>query len=105
VKRIKRRYLLLEYEVDGAIEEHAFMATIWAAFYKLYGEHGASLANLAPINFDCGDKKAIIRTNLAVVDNIRTAIASITFLAGKPIAVHVTAVSGTIRGLIKKALS
>jgi len=75
------------------------MDTIWGALYKLYGEYGASQARLALISFDGERKQAILRASLDVVDNVRTAIASITSISDKPVAVHVLAVSGTVKAL------
>ncbi len=78
------------------------MDLVWGALYKLYGEVGASQASLALISFDAETKRAILRANLSVVDNVRTAVASITFVSGRPAAVHVLAVSGTIKALEAK---
>ena len=94
--------MLLHFEADHAIEEREFIDTVWAAIYRLYGEYGASHTSLAPISFDGANKRAILRANLTVVDDVRTAIASITSISGKPSAVHVVAVSGTIKGLREK---
>jgi RNase P/RNase MRP subunit POP5 len=93
----------MQFESESVVEERQFMDTIWAAIYRLYGEYGASLTNLAPISFDGVSKRAVLRANLTVVDNVRTAIVSITSISGKPSAVHVVAVSGTIKGLREKA--
>ena len=103
MKRIKRRYILLNLDTDHIIEEREFIDTIWASLYKIYGEYGASQANLAPINFNGAAKQAILRVNLAIVDQTRTAIATITSISGKPATVHVVAVSGTIKSLRQKA--
>jgi RNase P/RNase MRP subunit POP5 len=92
----------MQFESDSVVEERQFMDTIWAAIYRLYGEYGASLTNLAPISFDGANKQAVLRANLAVVNDVRTAIASITSISGKASAVHVVAVSGTIKGLREK---
>ena len=105
LKRVKRRYILMQIESDSTIEERQFIDTVWAAIYKLYGEQGASLTNLSPISFDGASQRAIMRANLTVVDNVRTAIALITSISGKASAVHVVAISGTIKGLREKTSS
>jgi RNase P/RNase MRP subunit POP5 len=99
LKRIKRRYLDLKIDAEAAIKEREFMDAVWAALYKLYGEFGASQASLALISFDSAEKRAVLRANLNVVDNVRVAIASITAVSGIAAAVHVLAISGTIKSL------
>ncbi len=76
-----------------------FMDAVWGAVTKLYGEYGASLTSFALIHYDAQEKLAVLRTNLAAMDNVRTALASITSVTGKEAAVHVLAVSGTIKAL------
>ncbi len=99
MKRVKRRYLALQLDADSLFGEWEFLDAVWGALTRLYGEYGASLASLALISFDGIKKRAVLRANLAVVDNVRTALASITSVSGKPAAVHVLAVSGTIKAL------
>jgi RNase P/RNase MRP subunit POP5 len=99
LKRAKRRYLALQVDSDGAPTPKEFIDAVWSAVTKLYGEYGASLASLALIDYNAEKKKAMIRTALATVDIVRTALSSITFLAGKEAAVHVVAVSGTVKSL------
>jgi RNase P/RNase MRP subunit POP5 len=101
LKRIKRRYLALQIDIDGVPSRKEFMDALWSAVVKLYGEYGASLTSLALIDYDAEKKTAMIRTSLATVDLVRASLASITFLAGKDAAVHVLAVSGTIKALGK----
>jgi RNase P/RNase MRP subunit POP5 len=103
LKRIKRRYLKLQLDTNVAVSERQLMEGIWGALSKLYGEFGASLASLALISFDEANKKAILRTNLVAVDNVRVAIASITSISGNDAAVHVSAISGTIKALREKS--
>jgi RNase P/RNase MRP subunit POP5 len=79
------------------------MDAIWNAVTKLYGEYGASLTSLALIDYDVEKKTAVIRTSLATVDLVRASLASITSVAGREVAVHILAVSGTIKALRKKA--
>ena len=79
-----------------------FIDAVWAAVTKLYGEHGASLTSLALIDYDLEKKTAVIRTSLTTLDLVRASLATITSVAGNEAAVHVTAVSGTIKALYLK---
>jgi RNase P/RNase MRP subunit POP5 len=78
------------------------MNAVWDAVTKLYGEHGASQTGLNLIDYDGEKKFAVIRCMLTAVDMVRAALASITKVGNKPLALHVTLVSGTIRSLHKK---
>ncbi|MCW4009930.1 MAG: Rpp14/Pop5 family protein [Candidatus Bathyarchaeota archaeon] len=102
MKRIKRRYLALQLEVSVVPTEREFLDAVWGAVTRLFGECGASLAGLALISFDAEAKRAVLRVNLKVVDNVRAALATVTSLVGREAAVHVVAVSGTIKALRKK---
>jgi RNase P/RNase MRP subunit POP5 len=81
--------------------QREFVDAVWCAVTRLYGEYGASQTSLALINYDVGEKLAVVRTSLATVDIVRTALASITCVAGREAAVHLLAVSGTIKALRK----
>jgi RNase P/RNase MRP subunit POP5 len=99
LKRIKRRYFALQLECDGVPTERELMDAIWAAVTKLYGEVGASLTGLALIDFDVERKVAVIRVSLASLDMVRASLATVTIIAGRWTAVHVLAVSGTLKAL------
>jgi len=92
--------LALDY--DGALDSKEFMATVWNAFLKLYGEYGASRTGLTLIDYDAEKRFAIIRTVHTAVEMARTALASISKIGNKPAAVHVLVVSGTLKALYKK---
>jgi len=102
LKRVKRRYLALQIDSDGAPSRKEFLDTVWKAVAKLYGEHGASLTSLSLIEYDAEKKSGIIRTSLVTMNLVRASLASITSVAGKDAAVHVLAVSGTIKALREK---
>jgi ribonuclease P/MRP protein subunit POP5 len=99
LKRVKRRYLALQLDSDNVPGEKVFLDAVWHAVSQLYGEYGASLTSLALIDFDAEGKTAVLRTSLLTVNAVRAAIASITRIEGKPVAVHVLAISGTIKAL------
>jgi ribonuclease P/MRP protein subunit POP5 len=99
LKRVKRRYLALQLECEVLPTEREFIDSLWAVITKLYGEVGASTSGLTLINFDLEQKTAIIKVSLAALAMARASLATVTSVAGKPGAVHVLAVSGTIKSL------
>jgi RNase P/RNase MRP subunit POP5 len=99
LKRVKRRYLALQLDTNGAPSPKEVLDAVWGAVTQLYGEVGASLTSLALIDYDVEGKAAVLRTSLATLGIVRASLASITRVAGKEAAVHVLAVSGTIKGL------
>ena len=103
MKRVKRRYLALQLDSEGVPSRKEFMDAIWGAVSKLYGEYGASLTSLALIDYDVERKTAVVRTSLVTLNLVRASLASITSVAGVDAAVHISAVSGTIKALHEKA--
>ena len=104
MKSVRRRYLALEIDSDGLFDSREFLDAIWSAVLKLYGEYGASRAGLALIDYNMEKRFAVIRTVHTAVDMVRTALASMTRIGNKPVAIHVLTVSGTIKSLYKKAV-
>jgi RNase P/RNase MRP subunit POP5 len=102
LKRIKRRYIALQLDSNEVPTPKEFIDTVWSAVTKLYGEYGASLTGLTLIDYNAEKKTTVIRTALATVGMVRTSLASITSIANREAAVHVMAVSGTIKALCKK---
>jgi RNase P/RNase MRP subunit POP5 len=78
------------------------MNTLWNAITKLYGEHGASQTGLTLIEYNPDEKIAVIRANNIALNMTRAPIATITKIEQKPAAIHVLAISGTIKALNKK---
>jgi RNase P/RNase MRP subunit POP5 len=102
LKRAKRRYLALQIDSDGVASRKELLYAVCDAVVKLYGEYGASLTGLTLIDYDEERKTAILRTSLVTVNMVRASLASMRSLAGAEAAVHVLAVSGTIKALRKK---
>lgn len=102
LKRVKRRYLALQVDSDGVPSQKEFMDAVWGAVARLYGEHGASLTGLVLIDYDTEKKMAVIRISLAALGLVRASLASIISVANRDTAVHVLAVSGTIKALYTK---
>ena len=99
MKRIKQRYLALQLEYETLPSEREFIDAVWSSNTKLYGEVGASTTGLSLINFDMERKIAVIRISLSSLSMVKASVATITSISGKVAAVHVLAVSGTLKAL------
>jgi len=104
LKRIKRRYLAVQVDFEGALSQREFLDAVWNAVTRLYGEYGASQTGLALLDFNESSKSAVIRVSLTALRQARAALVSITHINGKEAAVHVKAVSGTIKSLQNQIL-
>ena len=102
MKRVKRRYLALKIDSSENFSSKEIMDAVWNAILKVFGEYGASQTSLRLIDYDVEGKTAIIRTTHTTLNMVRAAIATITQVNDKSLALHVTAVSGTIKALYKK---
>lgn len=102
LKKTRARYLALTIDSEGMFGSREFMSAVWDAVLRLYGEYGASRTGLALIDYDGEKKLAILRTVHTAVDMIRAALASIAQIRDEPVAIHVLAVSGTIKALSEK---
>jgi len=99
MKRIKRRYLAIRLECEVTPTERELMDATWASITRLYGEVGASLTGLALIDFDAEHKIAVVRCTLASLPSVRASLTAVTRVADYEAAMHVLAVSGTIKAL------
>jgi len=102
LKKTRARYLALTIDSDEMFGSREFTGAVWDAVLRLYGECGASRTGLALIDYDVEKKLAILRTVHTAVDMVRAALASLTKIRDKPVAVHVLAVSGTLKALSEK---
>lgn len=102
MKILKRRYLAVSIDSHETLDSHDFMDAAWGAVSRLFGEYGASQAGISLIDYDETKKLAIVRTWHKTLEMVRTAFASISQVGKKPVALHVLAVSGTIKALHKR---
>jgi len=104
-KRVRRRYLTLKVVSEQPVNERDVMDAVWNAVLKLFGEYGASQANLNLMEADPQRNFAVVRCSHTALEMVRASIASITEINGKPAVIRVIGVSGTLRALRKKALT
>jgi len=99
---VRRRYLALELDAEQTLHERDVADAIWGAVLQLFGEYGASRASLSLIEHNPQRGYAIVRCSLEALEMVRASIASITEIDGKPAALHVLMVSGTLKALRRK---
>ena len=102
LKRVRRRYLALNVESDGVLDSGEFMNAVWNSVSKLFGEYGASQTSLSLIDYDSTKGFAVVRASHTCLNMVRAALASITQIGSKRVAVHVLKVSGTLKTLREK---
>jgi len=88
---------------EQIINEKDVIDAIWNAILKLFGEYGASQVSLALIEYNPQKSYAVVRCLHKALEMLKASIASITEINGKPAAVHIAGVSGTLKALRKKS--
>ena len=102
IKREKRRYLALEVVSEQPLNEQTLLDAVQASVHRLFGEYGASKANVKLIKIVPEKRQLVIRCSHMMLERVRAAIASTIELDGKTVAIHVVGVSGTLKALSKK---
>ncbi len=101
---MRRRYLALKIVSEQFIGKEDLIRVLWDAVLQLFGEYGASRANLSLIEYEAEENHAILRCSHGALDMVRASIASVTEIKGRPMAINVLGVSGTLKSLKKKFL-
>jgi ribonuclease P/MRP protein subunit POP5 len=102
IKREKRRYLALKTVSEHSLDEQTVLSAVQSSVCKLFGEYGASKANIKLIKTIPEKQQVVIRCSHLMLEQVRAAIASIVEWDGKPVAIHVVGVSGTLKALANK---
>jgi len=102
LKREKRRYLALTVVGEHSPSEEVLLDAVQASVHRLFGEYGASKANLRLIKKRPENGQIVVCCSHKALEQVRAAIASTTVIDGKAGAVHVLGVSGTLKALSKK---
>ena len=101
-RAVRRRYLALKLISDRSASREDLMNTLWDALIQLFGEYGASQTGLTLIRYNHERDCAIVRCSHKALEMVKASITSITEINGKPAAIHVNRVSGTLKALLKK---
>ena len=101
---MRKRYLAFRVASEHSANKRDVADAVWNAILKLFGEYGASQTHLALIEYNQEKRWGIIRCSHRTVEMVRAAVASITEINRKPVALHVLGVSGTLKALRRKVL-
>lgn len=102
IKREKRRYLALDVVSQQPLNERTVLDVVQCSVCRLFGEYGASKANIKLIKGIPEKQQVVIRCSHLMLERVRAAIASILEVDGQPVAIHVVGVSGTLKALANK---
>ena len=102
MRHIKRRYLAVMAESDDRIDERELIKAVWGMIYQLFGEYGASQVGMFHIDLQDDKEIAVLRCSHTAIDMVRAAIAVISQISNRPVALRVVAISGTLKALRRK---
>ena len=102
---MKRRYLAVKAESKEPIQGKEVLDAVWNALTQLFGEYGASQAELVFIRDYKQKNYFILRCSRRALPMVRASLASITEIGEKTATIHVLRVSGTLKALRKKTAS
>ncbi len=102
MRYVRRRYLAVIVETDDRIDERDLIRSVWRMIYQLFGEYGASQVGMIHIDLQNDKEIAVFRCSHNAVDMVRAAIAVISQISNRPVALRVVAISGTLKGLRQK---
>jgi ribonuclease P/MRP protein subunit POP5 len=94
--------LALKVVYEQPPDEDAVFDAVYASVQRVFGEYGASQADIKPIKYLPEKSQYIIRCSHLMLERVRAAIASIVEIKGIKAAIHVVGVSGTLKALFKK---
>lgn len=102
-REVRRRYVALRVEGVDTVDRRTLEGAIRAAILALFGEYGLSKVEFTVI--ECSGENAIVRCNHNALQMLRASTATITEIRGKPAAIRIVKVSGTLKALRRKTRS
>jgi len=97
--RSPHRYILVKFLSEDPISAEAVEQATRSSIEDLLGKLGAAEVRARMIGFEEQAKRAVFRCDLKSVERLRAALALMTRVGGKPVAVMTTRSSGTIKAL------
>ena len=93
------RYLLTKFVCEQTIPGEAFRILVTESIAHLFGEAGLAQIDPRLFNYNETTSTGILKCARDSVEKLRAALAMISTIAGKPVCIYVSAISGTSKGL------
>ncbi len=103
VRSTGRRYLAISLDGGDAYSEQEISDALYQAVQELFGDFGVSGLRPRLIEYDEERREGIVRCNRSSTREMRAALALITEISDRDVAVRVMGASGTIKSLKSKA--
>ena len=94
--------MALQVVSEKPFNEHEALDAVQASVLRLFGEYGASKADIRLIKAIPEKRQLVVRCSHLMLEKVRASIVSTVEVAKKPAAVHVVDVSGTLKALSAK---
>ena len=104
-KRERNRYLVYSVASDAPLKGEEMGKVIWKTALEFLGELGVARSCLRIVDFDEKKQKGVIKVSHKSVEEARVVLALVKEANKKPVALHVTGVSGILKKAKGKYLS
>jgi len=99
---VRRRYIAVKINNAQTIKKEDVYIAVWNSLLRLFGEYGASRTDLRLIEYDPENREAVLRCSHEALPLVKASITCVTQIGGKPAAIHIQLVSGTLKTLRRK---
>lgn len=99
---MRRRYIAVRIDSDQPFDERDLYTAVWTSILRLFGEYGASQADLSLVECDTEKRHATLRCSHKALDLVKASIVAMRELGNGEATVHILLVSGTLRSVRNK---
>jgi len=101
-RRLRRRYIAVKVEGGYVPDAKDLSDAIWTSLLRLFGEYGASKAELSLIDYNPETRRAILRCSHSALEMVKASIVAVTEVGNEKAALHILLVSGTLKALRRR---
>lgn len=94
--------MAVKIDSEQNIERRDLFNAVFTSLLRLFGEYGASLAELTLIDFDSKSNYAIFRCTHKALEMVKASVVAVREINRKNVAAQIVYVSGTLKALRKR---